>query len=42
MENLKDQMELDLCLCETLSYTHITMETAFVGMAINNHQYELS
>ena len=33
--NLKDQMKLDLCICEALSYTQGTMETAFVGMAIN-------
>ena len=31
--NLKDQMKLDLCIYEVLKYTHITMETAFVGMA---------
>ena len=35
--NLKDQMKLDLCICEALSYTHITLETAFVGVAINYH-----
>ena len=35
--NLKDQMKLDFCICEALSYKHITMETAFVGMAINYH-----
>ena len=34
--NLKDQMKLDLCICESLS-THVTIETAFVGMAINYH-----
>ena len=34
--NPKDQMmNLDLCLCGTLSYMHVTMETAFVGVA--NH-----
>ena len=33
--NLKDQMKLDLCICEALSYMHITIETAFVGVAIN-------
>ena len=33
--NLKDQMKLDLCICEVLSYKHITMETTFVGVAIN-------
>ena len=35
--NLKDQMKLDLCICEALSYTHVTIETAFVGVAINYH-----
>ena len=35
--NLKYQMKLDLCICESLSYTHVTIETAFVGMAINYH-----
>ena len=35
--NLKDQMKLDLCIYEALSYTHSTMETVFVGMAINYH-----
>ena len=25
-------MKLDLCICETLSYAHGTMETTFVGM----------
>ena len=35
--NLKDQMKLDLCICESLSRTHITIETAFVGVAINYH-----
>ena len=35
--NLKDQMKLDLCVCEALSYTYSTMETIFVGMAINYH-----
>ena len=33
----KDQMKLDLCICETLSYMHITMETAFVSVGMNNH-----
>ena len=33
--NLKDQMKLNLCIFETLSYVHSTMETAFVGVAIN-------
>ena len=28
------QTKPDLCICESLSYTHITMETAFVGVAI--------
>ena len=32
--NLKDQLKLDLCICETLSYVHGTMETTFVGVAI--------
>ena len=32
--NLKDQMKLDLCICEALIYSHITIETAFVGVAI--------
>lgn len=35
--NPKDQMKLDLCISETLSYMHVTMKTAFVGMATNNH-----
>ena len=35
--NLKDQMKLDLCICEALSYMHVTIETAFVGVAINYH-----
>ena len=35
--NLKDQMKLDLCICEALIYMHVTIETAFVGMAINYH-----
>ena len=35
--NLKGQMKLNLCIGEALSYTHITIETAFVGMAINYH-----
>ena len=30
--NPKDQMKLGLCICETLSYMHITMETIFVGI----------
>ena len=30
-------MKLDLCICEALSYMHVTMETTFVGMAINYH-----
>jgi len=32
--NLKDQMKLDLCICEAPSYMHVTIETTFVGMAI--------
>ena len=32
--NLNGKMKLDLCICEALSYTHVTTETAFVGMAI--------
>ena len=32
-----DQMKLDLCIREALSYTHVTIETAFAGMAINYH-----
>jgi len=28
-------MKLDLCICEALSYTHVTIEIAFVGVAIN-------
>ena len=39
--NLKDQMKLDTCICEALSYLHGTMETVFVGVAINYHQYQL-
>ena len=35
--SLKDQMKLDLCICEALSYTHVTIETAFVGLTINYH-----
>ena len=35
--NLKVQMKLDLCICEALSYMHVTIETAFVGVAINYH-----
>ena len=35
--NLKDQMKLDLCICEALSYMRVTIETAFVGVAINYH-----
>ena len=33
--NLEDQMKLDLCIYEALSYTHRTMETVFAGMTIN-------
>ena len=32
-----DTQVLDLYIYETLSYMHSTMETAFVGMAINYH-----
>ena len=35
--NVKGQMKLDLCIGEALSYTHITIETTFVGVAINYH-----
>ena len=35
--NLKGQMKLDLCIGEALSYTHVTIETTFVGMAIKYH-----
>ena len=35
--NLNDQMKLDLCICEALSYMHVTIETTFVGVAINYH-----
>ena len=35
--NPKDQMKLDLHICEALSYLHNIMETAFVGVAINYH-----
>ena len=35
--NLKDQMKLDLCIYEPLSATYGTMETVFVGVAINYH-----
>ena len=35
--NLKGQMKLDSHIGEALSYTHVTIETAFVGMAINYH-----
>ena len=37
--NLKGQMKLDLCIGEALSYMHVTIETAFVGVAINYHYY---
>jgi len=33
--NLKDWMQLDLCICKSLSCTYSTMETAFVGVVIN-------
>ena len=36
-QNLKDQMKLDLCIYEALGYVHDTMETTFVGVAINYH-----
>ena len=32
--NLKDQMKLDLCICEALSYMPVTIETTFVGVTI--------
>ena len=32
--NLNDQMKLDSCIREALSYTHVTIEITFVGMAI--------
>ena len=35
--NLKGHMKLDLCIGEALSYMHVTIETAFVGVAINYH-----
>ena len=36
--NLKGQMKLDLCIGEeALRYTHVTIETTFVGVAINYH-----
>ena len=35
--NLKGLMKVDLCIGEALSYTHVTIETAFVGVAINYH-----
>ena len=35
--NLKDQMKLNLCICEALSYMHVTVETTFVGVAVNYH-----
>ena len=35
--NLKDEMKLDMCICEALNFLHGTMETAFLGMAINYH-----
>ena len=35
--NLKDQMKLDFCICEALSYMHVTIETTFEGVAINYH-----
>ena len=35
--NPKDQMKLNLNICETPSYMHATMATAFVGVAINKH-----
>ena len=36
-ENLKDQMKFDLCICKALSYKYGTMETVYVGVAINYH-----
>ena len=30
-------MKLDLCIGEALSYKYVTIETAFVGVAINYH-----
>ena len=35
--NLKHQLKCDLYMCEALHYTHSTIETAFVGVAINYH-----
>ena len=35
--NLKGQMKFDFCIGEALSYTHVTIETTFVGVAINYH-----
>ena len=35
--NLKSLMKLNLCIGEALSYMHVTIETAFVGVAINYH-----
>jgi len=36
-KNLKGRMKLDLCIGKALSQTHVTIETAFVGVAINYH-----
>ena len=35
--NLKHQLKRDLYIYEALCYTHSTIETAFVGVAINYH-----
>ena len=32
-------MKLDVCVCEALGYTNGTIETGFVGVATNYHQY---
>ena len=37
--NPNDQVKLDLCIHEAVSYTYGTMETVYVGVAIN---YQLS
>ena len=33
----RNQIKLDLRICEALNYMHVTIETTFVGMAINYH-----
>ena len=37
ISNVYRNLKLDLCIGEALSYMHVTIETAFVGVAINYH-----